>query len=121
MNTSTQPPSKPVTVDEDLSEQARAGHGIPSQDPDPAAQVPMQPGEAERESKSVLAGGGVMLGAAAGAAVGTAAAGAVGAVVGGTVGAVVGALGGAVAGKAVNADEAEPDDSARAEPRVPAH
>ncbi len=83
--------------DGDLAEQAVRGHGIPSQDPDPAAQVPLQPGEAERESKSVLTGGGMVGGAALGAAVGAAAGGPVGVVVGGAVGAVAGTLAGAAA------------------------
>ena len=91
-----------ATADEDLAEQARPGYGIPSQDPRPAAQLPLEPEEVEREAKSVLMGGGVMAGAATGAALGTAVAGPVGAVVGGTLGAVAGALGGAAAGAMVN-------------------
>jgi hypothetical protein len=98
----TYTPAKSTAVDPDLVEQARPGHGIPSQDPDTAAQSPLEPAEAARESNSVLAGGGVIVGVAAGAAIGTVVAGPVGAVVGGTVGAVAGALGGAVAGPLVN-------------------
>ncbi len=60
------PTPKTVRIDQDLAGQARPGHGIPSQDPDPAAQMPMEPGEAEREANSVLTGGGMMVGAAAG-------------------------------------------------------
>lgn len=101
MNPTRIPPPTRAT-DPDLVEQARPGHGIPSQDPDPAAQRPLEAGEADREAHSVLAGGGVLVGAAAGAAVGTAVAGPVGAVVGGTVGAVAGALGGAAAGGLVS-------------------
>ena len=110
MNPSASPPSKTAAADEDLAEQARPGYGIPSQDPRPAAQIPLQPEEAEREGKSVLVAGGVMAGAAAGAAIGVVAAGPVGVVVGGTLGAVAGALGGEAAGTLVN-----PEDSRSAE------
>jgi non-heme chloroperoxidase len=110
MNPTATPLSKTTPVDPDLAEQARPGHGIPSQDPSPAAQIQLEPEEAEREAKSVLAGGGVMAGAAAGAAIGTAVAGPVGGVVGGTLGAVAGGLGGAAAGTMVN-----PADSSRAD------
>ncbi len=99
--------TKTTAADPDLAEQARPGHGIPSQDPNPAAQMPLSPEEAERESKSVLTGGGVMVGAVAGAAVGTAVAGPVGAVVGGAAGAVAGALGGAAAGTMVSPEGSE--------------
>lgn len=102
MNTSLSRPSNVASPDADLAEQARPGHGIPSQDPSPAAQVPLLPEEAEREAKSVYAGGGAMAGAVAGAAIGVAAGGPVGALVGGTVGAVAGALGGQAAGVAVS-------------------
>ena len=37
MNPPAKLPSKSAPVDEDLAEQARPGHGIPSQDPDTAA------------------------------------------------------------------------------------
>lgn len=109
MNTPAHLPSNTAAVDDDLAEQARPGHGIPSQDPNPAAQLPLEPGEAEREANSVLAGGGVMVGAAAGAAIGVAVAGPVGAVVGGTVGAVAGALGGAAAGTLVHPSDVGAD------------
>lgn len=102
MNTSFKPSSKTASVDDDLAEQAVPGHGVPSQDPDPAAQVALEPGEARREANSVLTGGGVMVGAVAGAAIGSAVAGPVGAVVGGTMGAVAGAVGGAAAGPLVS-------------------
>lgn len=110
MNPSTLPQTQPVPadtdmVDQDMAEQARPGHGIPSQDTSLAAQSALQPKEAEREAHSVLTGGGVMLGAAAGAAIGTVVAGPVGAVVGGSVGAVAGALGGGAAGSLVGADD----------------
>ncbi len=92
------PVPAPALPDEDLHDQARAGHGIPSQDPDPAAQIPIEPEEAQRESHSVLLGGALVAGTATGAAVGVALAGPVGIVVGATLGAVVGAIGGAAAG-----------------------
>lgn len=106
MNPIAIPPPTTRPVDDDLAEQARPGHGIPSQDPDPAAQVALQPEEAEREANSVLAGGGAMVGMATGAAIGTVVAGPVGAVVGGTLGAVAGAVGGAAAGSLVDHEEA---------------
>ena len=94
-------PLTPEPADKDLAEHARPGHGIPSQDPEPAAQIPLTSAESERESSSVLMGGGVVAGAATGAAVGAALAGPVGVLVGGTVGVVAGALGGAAAGSLV--------------------
>lgn len=112
MNPTPPLPSNPA--DTDLAEQARPGHGIPSQDPDIAAQVPLKPEEAEREAQSVLAGGGMMVGAAAGAAIGTAVGGPVGALVGGTAGAVAGVLGAGAAGTLAN-----PTDEVVAEDNVP--
>lgn len=120
MNSPSVPPSKTASVDGDLAEQAVPGHGIPSQDPDPAAQLPLRPGEAEREADSVLAGGGVIVGVAAGAAIGAVMAGPVGAVVGATVGGVAGAVGGAAAGPLVNAVDASPAEKAPAEKPAPA-
>jgi hypothetical protein len=93
--------------DEDLAEQARPGHGVPSQDPDADAQYRLSPEDAEREARSVYIGGGVLAGAAAGAAAGAVVAGPVGVVVGGTVGSVAGALGGAAAGAVAPADPSE--------------
>jgi hypothetical protein len=110
MNTATLP-SRTAAHDEDLAEQARPGHGVPSQDPDPAAQISLGPEEAEREAKSVLAGGGAVGGAAIGAAIGVVVGGPVGVVVGGTLGAVAGALGGAAAGSVMN-----PEDASNANP-----
>jgi hypothetical protein len=106
MTALTHPTSSTPPIDEDLAEQAHPGHGVPSQDPDPAAQFPLKPEDAKREAKSVLVGGGVMAGAATGAAIGVVAAGPVGVVVGATLGAVVGVLGGAVAGAAANLEDA---------------
>ena len=110
MNAPTTLPSRTAPHDEDLAEQARPGHGIPSQDPNPAAQTSLAPEEAEREAKSVLTGGGMVGGAALGASIGVAVAGPVGVVVGGTLGAVAGALGGAAAGTVMN-----PEDSSKAD------
>ena len=121
MNPSATAPSNTAPADEDLAEQARPDHGVPSQDPSPAAQLPLEPEEAQREAQSVLAGGGVVAGAATGAAVGSVVAGPVGAVVGGTLGAVAGALGGAAAGTVVNPKDSSRADTAPAEPRAPAH
>ena len=102
MNSSSTLPSETAPPDEDLAEQARPGHGIPSQDPNPAAQIPLEPEEAQREAKSVMTGGGVVGGAAIGATIGVVVAGPVGVVVGGALGAVAGALGGAAAGTVMN-------------------
>jgi non-heme chloroperoxidase len=93
MNPLPQPLSKNAPVDEDLAEQANPGHGIPSQDPDAAAQTLLKPYEAEREANSVMMGGGLMAGVVTGAAIGVSVAGPVGVLVGATVGAVVGAIG----------------------------
>lgn len=117
MNALNTPPSAPAPVDEDLAEQAHPGQGIPSHDPESAAQFPLKPEEAEREAKSVLIGGGLVAGAATGAAIGAVVAGPVGVVVGGTLGTVVGALGAAAAGKMTS-----PEDSKSADPiPAPAH
>lgn len=110
MSPTTAPTARPLDaepVDKDLAEQALPGHGIPSQDPDPAAQIPITAAESDRESNSVFMGGGVIAGAATGAAVGAAVAGPVGVLVGSTVGLVAGALGGAAAGSLV-----KPEDTA---------
>lgn len=112
MNSSNTPPTGVKPVDPDLAEQAVPGHGVPSQDPDPAAQVALNPEEAERESKSVLIGGGVVAGMAAGAAVGAAVAGPVGVLVGGTIGAVAGVVGGGAAGELVNPESTTRADDA---------
>ena len=114
MNPSATTPSNTAAVDEDLAEQARPGHGVPSQDPDPAAQRPLQPEEAEREAKSVLMGGGLVAGAATGATLGVAVAGPLGVLVGGALGAVAGALGGAAAGGLVNPEGSRSADTAPA-------
>lgn len=114
MNPLTSQPSNTPPVDKDLAEQARPGHGVPSQDPDPAAQLALKPEEAAREAHSALTGGGAVVGMATGAAIGVAVAGPVGVVVGATLGAVTGALGGAAAGAT-----ASPENSshAKATPR----
>jgi hypothetical protein len=122
MNSSATLPSHTEPHDPDLAEQARPGHGVPSQDPDPAAQIALEPEEAEREAKSVLTGGGVVGGAAVGATIGAVVGGPVGVAVGGALGAVAGALGGAAAGAAMNpadsgSSEAELEDSTPATAR----
>ena len=111
MNSSTGSPSPSVPRDPDLIEQARPGHGVPSQDPDPAAQYAIDPVDAEREARSVLAGGGAAGGVAVGAAIGAAVGGPVGVVVGGSLGAIAGALGGIAAGAVM-----KPGDSHSADP-----
>lgn len=111
MNSSTTQPSHTRPRDPDLAEQARPGHGVPSQDPDPAAQIPMEPEEAEREAKSVLTGGAVVGGAAIGATVGAVVGGPVGVVVGGTLGAVAGALSGSAASTAMHAGDSGSADA----------
>ncbi|MGV8804266.1 MAG: hypothetical protein ACWA6Y_04815 [Polaromonas sp.] len=112
MNSSTPQPTSVEPVDPDLAEQAVPGHGVPSQDPNPAAQVPLVSEEAESESKSALMGGGLVAGSAAGAAIGAAVAGPVGVLVGVTLGAVAGALGGAGAGELVNTEDTASADDA---------
>lgn len=106
MNSTTTQPTDAKPVDPDLAQQAVPGHGVPSQDPSPAAQVGLSPEEAERESRSVLMGGGLVAGLATGAAVGAAVASPVGILVGGTVGAVAGVVGSRVAGESVNPESA---------------
>lgn len=116
MNTLSNPSGDTTLIDPDLVEQAVPGHGVPSQDPDPAAQHALSAEEAERESRSALMGGGMMAGAAAGAAVGVAVGGPVGVFVGGTAGAIAGALGGAAVGQVV---EPQPPTEPAHETAVP--
>lgn len=119
MNPLTPPPFNTAPADEDLAEQALPGHGIPSQDPNPAAQILLEPQDAEREANSVLMGGGMVAGAATGAAIGVAVAGPVGVVVGATLGAVAGALGGAAAGATANPQDLGSADTTPADtPRL---
>lgn len=106
MSTLNKPPSNTAAPDRDLAEQALPGHGVPSQDPDPSAQLALEPEEAQRETNAALAGGGAVAGVAAGAAIGAAVGGPVGAVVGATLGSVAGALGGAAASTLANAEDA---------------
>ena len=110
MNPLTTPASIPPLADEDLAEQARPGHGIPSQDPDDAAQVSLEPEQAQREADSALVGGGMVVGMATGAGIGIAVAGPVGVVVGATLGGVVGALGSAAVGATANPDVSSSTD-----------
>lgn len=100
---------EPAALDQDLAEQAVPGHGIPSQDPDPAAQFRLEPLDAARERQSSLVGGGVVAGMATGAAIGIAVAGPVGVLVGASLGGVAGALGGAAAGASAAGVEAGAD------------
>jgi non-heme chloroperoxidase len=106
MNEFTLNPPQALPADPDLAEQARPGHGVPSQDPNAAAQVALSPEEAEREARSVMTGGGMVGGAALGAGIGVAVGGPVGVVVGGALGAVVGALGAAAAAGGMASAEA---------------
>lgn len=101
MNPVSHPIPNEIPVDGDLAEQAVPGHGVPSQDPSPAAQTALTPSESERESNSALMGGGSVAGMATGAALGIAVGGPIGAFVGGAAGAIVGALGAAAAGQVV--------------------
>ena len=110
MNSPTTPLLNIAPPDQDLAEQARPGHGVPSQDPDPAAQVALKPEEAEREAKSALAGGGLLAGAAIGATIGVAVAGPLGVLIGGALGAVAGAGGGAAVGTVMNSESASRAD-----------
>ena len=54
-------PEERLPADSDLQVQAVPGHGIPSQDPDPAAQLPLPQEDSEREAQSVLVGGGLAM------------------------------------------------------------
>ena len=110
MNSPTTEAAAEKPADPDIARQAVPGHGVPSQDPNLDAQVALDPDEAERESKSVLMGGGLVAGAAAGAVVGVAVAGPVGVLVGGTLGAAVGAVGGGAAGGLKKPADAIDDD-----------
>ncbi|MDR7151416.1 pimeloyl-ACP methyl ester carboxylesterase [Hydrogenophaga palleronii] len=106
MNPLTTPTPDTPVVDQDLAEQAKPGHGIPSQDPDPAAQTPLPTDEIEREAKSALVGGGMVAGAVTGAAIGVAVGGPVGILAGASLGAVAGVVGGSAAGAAAGPDDA---------------
>lgn len=75
MPPSTQASAIRTRPDEDLTDQARSGHGVPSQDPNPAAQFALDPREAEREGHSVLMAGAMVAGMVAGAAIGVSVAG----------------------------------------------
>lgn len=118
MNPSTASAIPVVTHDQDLAEQARPGHGIPSQDPNPAAQHALGPEEAQREASSALVGGGVVAGMSTGAIIGVGMAGPAGGVLGAAIGAVAGAIGGAAAGPLVNVEDAASADQSSA-PKVP--
>jgi non-heme chloroperoxidase len=116
MNTPVNPIPNPSPTsspaDPDLARQARPGYGVPSQDPRPAAQVPLEPAEMMREANSVLVGGGAMAGTAAGAAIGVALGGPVGVLVGAAIGGVAGAVGTAAASLAASGHHADSADGA---------
>lgn len=99
-------PNTAPEVDQDIADQALPGHGIPSQDPDNAAQVALSPEEATREANSALTGGGLVVGVATGAAIGGVVGGPVGIVVGAALGGVAGAMAGAEAGSTANQEDA---------------
>ena len=82
-------PSQPH--DPDLAQQARPGHGVPSQDLDPAAQMPLSVAESARELRSAFTGGGMIAGTGLGCIMGLIVAGGAGAMLGGVLGSVVGA------------------------------
>ncbi|HEX5737600.1 MAG TPA: alpha/beta hydrolase, partial [Hydrogenophaga sp.] len=111
MNPLTTPSPNNTRFDEDLAVQARPGHGIPSQDPNPAAQTALKPHETEREANSVLVGGGMVAGAAMGAAIGIAVGGPVGILAGASLGAVAGALGGTAAGSSAISEDSKSIDA----------
>ncbi len=115
MNETTLQPPHAAPADPDLAEQARPGHGIPSQDPNAGAQVALAPEEAEREARSVMTGGGMVAGMATGAAIGVAVAGPVGVLVGATLGAAAGALGGAAAGATADLEQSSTADAVLAD------
>jgi hypothetical protein len=73
-------------------------HSSPSQNPDPAAQQPIDTVHARRERRSAFVGGALLAGIAIGTAAGTALAGAPGVLVGVGVGALLGGAGGYAAG-----------------------
>ncbi len=106
MSSSDSPlPNTVPEVDQDIADQALPGHGIPSQDPDNAAQVALSPEEATREANSALTGGGLVVGVATGAAIGVALGGPVGLLVGAALGGVAGVLAGAEAGATANQED----------------
>jgi len=112
MSTTSATPLSATPADEDLAEQAHAGHGVPSQDTAAGAQFPLESQEAAREAKSVLVGGGVVAGGATGATIGAMVAGPLGVIVGGTLGTVVGALGAVVAGTVMTPDDSSSTNTA---------
>jgi non-heme chloroperoxidase len=112
MNPSSTPINNNQPVDADLAEQANIGHGVPSQDPDPAAQIQLDPEEAAREAESVLTAGGLVTGLATGAAIGVAVGGPVGVLVGASLGALAGTLAAGAASAAANVDGANSGNAA---------
>lgn len=104
----TRLPSNISASDEDLAAQARPGHGVPSQDPETAAQFPLDAKESERESEAVITGSAMAAGAATGATVGVMVGGPMGMMVGAGLGAVAGALGGTAATRISDGANSEP-------------
>ena len=98
MTTDHNPNFSERKTDPDIDEQALPGHGVPSQDPDPNAQLGMSPSETRREKSSTFVIGGALVGLAAGAVIGAAVSGPMGVLVGATLGSIAGALGGSAAG-----------------------
>jgi pimeloyl-ACP methyl ester carboxylesterase len=60
MKPSTMPAFSTATADEDMAQQARPDHGIPSQDLSSVAQAALPPQEAAREATSELKRGGIV-------------------------------------------------------------
>ena len=115
MNPIAPAPATSAPVDKDLVEQAQLGHGVPSQDPDRAAQVSLEPQDVQREANSVLMAGSVMAGMATGAVLGVVVAGPVGVLVGATLGATGAALGAAAAGATASTASAPSADTLTAQ------
>ena len=86
--------SKQSSRDMDLKNQARPGHGVPSQDPSPEAQIPLSDAERNREFTSSFSGSGLLTGAALMASAGGLYAGGTGLMLGGLIGAFAGVCGG---------------------------
>ena len=85
-------------VSSDVKMRRKPARSSPSQNPDPAAQQPIDEAHAARERRTVFLGGALLAGAALGTAAGTVIAGPLGVLLGGAIGIVVGGLGGMAAG-----------------------
>ena len=91
-------PTSCKPLDPDLAQQARRGYGVPSQDLDPAAQMPLSAVEQARELRSAFTGGGMIAGLGLGCVLGLMLAGGAGAVLGSVSGSIVGAWAAMAAG-----------------------